>query len=60
MQRHRIPNDLKKLVAYVERMEKEKFDDKKIQSLQEQYHYFIGIVLLCFFLSGFYETIFYF
>ena len=46
-------SDLKKVVAYIERMEKEKFDDKKIQSLQEQYHYFIGIALLCFILEWF-------
>ncbi len=40
--------DLKKVVSYVERMEKERFDDKKVQSLQEQYHYCIALSLLCF------------
>lgn len=46
-------NDLKKLVAYVEQMEKEKFEDKKIQSLQEQYHYFVAVSLICFILEWF-------
>ena len=46
-------SDLKKLVSYVERMEKEKFEDKKIQSLQEQYHYFIALSLICFLLEWF-------
>jgi len=41
-------HDLKKIVSYVERMEKERFDDKKVQSLQEQYHYCIALSLLCF------------
>lgn len=41
-------NDLKKIVTYVEKMEKERFDDKKIHSLQEQYHYYIAVSLLCF------------
>lgn len=45
------PTDLKKLVGYVERMEKEKFEDKKIQSLQEQYHYFIALSLISFILE---------
>lgn len=43
--------DLKKIVTYVERMEKERFDDKKIQSLQEQYHYCIAMSLICFILE---------
>lgn len=43
--------DLKKIVSYVERMEKEKFEDKKIQSLQEQYHYFIAVSFICFILE---------
>lgn len=46
-------DDLKKLVSYVEHMEKEKFDSKKIQSFQEQYHYFTGFSLLCFLLEWF-------
>lgn len=41
-------HDLKKIVGYVERMEKERFDDKKIQSLQEQYHYCAAFSLACF------------
>jgi Ca-activated chloride channel homolog len=43
--------DLKKIASYVERMEKDKFEDRKIQSFQEQYHYFIGAGLLCFILE---------
>ncbi len=43
--------DLKKLVSYVNRIDKEKFDDKKIQSYQEQYHYFAAISLICFVLE---------
>lgn len=45
------PTDLKKLVSYVECMEKEKFDDKKIQSLQEQYHYFVAVAFFSFMLE---------
>lgn len=43
--------DLRKLATYVERMEKERFDDKKIQSLQEQYHYFTAVSFICFMLE---------
>lgn len=43
--------DLKKIVAYVEHMDKEKFEERKVQSLQEQYHYFIAVSFICFILE---------
>lgn len=43
--------DLKKIVSYIEHMEKENFEDKKIQTLQDQYHYFIAVAFVCFLLE---------
>ncbi len=43
--------DLKKIVSYIEHIEKEKFEDKKVQTLQEQYHYFSAIAFICFLLE---------
>lgn len=40
--------DLKKITNYIERIEKESFDDKKISSLENQYFYFIAVSFLCF------------
>jgi len=41
-------SDLKKLVHTLETFEKEKFDDKKMESLQERYPYFLLISFICF------------
>jgi len=39
---------LDQLVAMVEKFEKEKFSDKKLPILEEQYHYFVLFSLICF------------
>ena len=40
--------DLKKITNYIERIEKEAFDDKKVSSLENQYFYFAAISFLGF------------
>jgi len=40
--------DLKQLISVVEQFEKEKFEDKKLPALQEQYHYFLLVSFVCF------------
>jgi len=44
-------SDLRKLVHAVELFEKEKFDDKKMESLEEQYPYFLFASFICFVLE---------
>ena len=39
--------DLEKLVSMVKRFEKEKFEDKKMSRLEEQYPYFLLVSFLC-------------
>ncbi len=40
--------DIKAVVNAVQKFEKEKFDDKKISSLEEQYPYFLLVSFVCF------------
>lgn len=40
--------DIQELVSLVNRFEKEKIDDKKIDHYQEQYHWFLLISFICF------------
>ena len=39
--------DLQTLVNYVERYEKEKFEDREIHTQEERYYYFLGVAFLC-------------
>jgi len=39
--------DIKKLVSMVQKIEKEKFEDKKFSRLEEQYPYFLLVSFLC-------------
>jgi len=41
-------NDLSQLISSVEKFEKEKFEDKNITTLEEKYHYFLLVSLICF------------
>ena len=41
-------SDIKRLVLAVEKFEKEKFEDKKLPALEEQYHYFRTLAKDCF------------
>ncbi len=41
-------SDIEQLIKNVERFEKERFDEKKVSLLQEQYHYFVAIAFICF------------
>jgi len=41
-------SDLKRLVKAVEKFEKEKFEDKKLPALEEQYNYFLLVSFVCF------------
>lgn len=47
---HATPDaqDVTLLKKYVEQFEKEKTEDKKLSTLQEQYPYFVGAALICF------------
>lgn len=40
--------DMHELVSYVHKMEKEKFEDRNLQELQDQYGYFVALALLFF------------
>jgi len=41
-------NDIRTLVSYVEKFEKEKFEEKKVPTLEEQYPYFLLVSFVCF------------
>jgi Ca-activated chloride channel family protein len=41
-------NDLNELISKIKKFEKEKFDDKKMSYLEEQYSYFLIISFICF------------
>ena len=41
-------SDIKTLVSWIEKFEKERFEDKEISDLQEKYPYFLGISFICF------------
>jgi len=41
-------SDIRDLLSYVQKFEKEKFEDKKITKLQEQYPYFLLVSFVCF------------
>jgi len=43
--------DVSKLVAMVEKFEKEKFEDKKLPTLDEKYNYFLLVSFVCFVLE---------
>ncbi len=39
--------DIQALAHKVQQFEKERFEDKKVSQLEEQYHYFVGSALVC-------------
>jgi Ca-activated chloride channel family protein len=44
-------NDINAIVSYIEKKEKEKFEDLKISSYEEQYPYFLMVSFACFLLE---------
>ena len=44
-------NDINAIVSYIEKKEKEKFDDLKISAYEEQYPYFLMVSFACFLLE---------
>ena len=41
-------SDIKTLVRFIEKFEKERFEDKEVSTLQERYPYFLAVSFICF------------